>query len=50
MDLVRVHTILGGELGDAFLFLQHFQHDRCLLAGGKSPSFVGHNSSPQTAP
>jgi hypothetical protein len=50
MDLVWVHAILSSNLGTAFLFLQSFQHDRCLLAGGEPLSFLGHIFSPQTAP
>src|SRR5512138_170714 len=43
VDLVRMDTILRSNLGNALFFLQYFQHDRSLLAGGKSSSFLGHN-------
>ena len=41
VDLVRMDTVFRGDLGYAFVFLQRFQHDLCLLAGGYSFSFLG---------
>src|SRR5512138_796821 len=42
VDLVRMDTVLRSDLGNAFLFLQRFQHDCCFLAGTEPSSFVGH--------
>jgi hypothetical protein len=43
MDLVRMHAVFRSDLRNALLFLQRFQYNRCLLAGGKPSSFVGHS-------
>lgn len=37
-----MHAIFSGNLVDALYFLPRFQHDRCLLAGSASSSFIGH--------